>query len=446
MRSVHEVEDCLSNPSRIQYALLSFSQEFRASLLQLSRSKILENQSQGSNEIHLLLNRLDRVMAIVVYLSSRDDLVLKKSQIEFLQEKGALRLNRGIEYGEIAATILNGMVDIYDLISQTMVQSVRDAWYRQAMYRRIEESATLVILNSKVPYNYDMIGREQFIQGFFERARGYNFWIVRQCAPNREGVPIRTDRFPAWIVENIGLVQSQADPIVFAHFYEKLRGENRFRGLPVKTVPFLPVTLPEILSQGEGATGDQMVESNDNAETEEQSDSSKDENSPISIKAAEKIQKNWRICSSLIRNRRYLGQDPIHRRITRILESLVIPLDSNNEIFRKRFRLFGFMLLDLIKTIRYKLGATAARLREVGRKKGSMEIMEKIMAGDELFRGYRDKMKAIEKSIEPSSLASTTGKKSILLEVLDIIRETKTLQEKVSSSTSDLESWIQGCA
>ncbi|KAF3240638.1 hypothetical protein TWF132_011064 [Orbilia oligospora] len=448
MRTLHEVEFCLSNPSQIQYALRSFNQKFRASLLQLSRSNGLANQPQGSNEIHNLLNRIDRVMAIAVYLSSHDDLVLKKSQIEFLRNNGALRLGRGKEHNEAAAEVLNTMVDIYDLISQTMVQSVRDAWYRHAMYRRIEKSTVLAILNSKIPYDYPMIGRKQFIEDFFQRARGYTFWIVRQGAPNPQaahGVPDCIEKFPAWMIANIGLVQSQADPILFAHLYEKPRYENKFRGFPVTLVPFSPTFAPELPSQSEEINRDQTADASDNIENEESNKSLANEESSISVKAAVTIQRNWRICSNFIRNKRYLDQHPIHRRITRILKSLDLPLESNHGMFRKCFRLVGFVLLELIQEIKFELGAITARLGDVGRKMGSMEVMERILNGDEMVRDYNDKIRAIEKSIEPSSLASIVGTKSIVAEILVIIRETQGLQERVSSSTSDLDSWIQSC-
>ncbi|KAF3170946.1 hypothetical protein TWF225_010685 [Orbilia oligospora] len=424
MRTLHEVEFCLSNPSQIQYA------------------------PQGSNEIHNLLNRIDRVMAIAVYLSSHDDLVLKKSQIEFLRNNGALRLGRGKEHNEAAAEVLNTMVDIYDLISQTMVQSVRDAWYRHAMYRRIEKSTVLAILNSKIPYDYPMIGRKQFIEDFFQRARGYTFWIVRQGAPNPQaahGVPDCIEKFPAWMIANIGLVQSQADPILFAHLYEKPRYENKFRGFPVTLVPFSPTFAPELPSQSEEINRDQTADASDNIENEESNKSLANEESSISVKAAVTIQRNWRICSNFIRNKRYLDQHPIHRRITRILKSLDLPLESNHGMFRKCFRLVGFVLLELIQEIKFELGAITARLGDVGRKMGSMEVMERILNGDEMVRDYNDKIRAIEKSIEPSSLASIVGTKSIVAEILVIIRETQGLQERVSSSTSDLDSWIQSC-
>ncbi|KAF3112336.1 hypothetical protein TWF706_010923 [Orbilia oligospora] len=448
MRTLHEVEFCLSNPSQIQYALRSFNQRFRASLLQLSRSNGLANQPQGLNEIHHLLNRIDRVMAIAVYLSSHDDLVLKKSQIEFLRNNGALRLGRGKEHNEAAAEVLNTIVDIYDLVSQTMVQFVRDAWYRHAMYRRIEKSTVLAILNSKIPYNYPMIGRKQFIEDFFQRARGYTFWIVRQGAPNPQaahGVPDCIDKFPAWMIANIGLVQSQADPILFAHLYGKPPGENKFRGFPVTLVPFSPAFAPEIPSQSEEINRDQTADTSDNIETEESNKSLANEESSISVKAAVTIQRNWRICSNFIRNKRYLDQHPIHRRITRILKSLDLPLESNHDMFRKCFRLVGFVLFELIQEIKFELGAITARLGDVGRKMGSMEVMERILNGDELVRDYNDKIRAIEKSVELSSLASIVGTKSIVAEILVIIRETQGLQERVSSSTSDLDSWIQSC-
>ncbi|KAK6502480.1 hypothetical protein TWF506_003062 [Arthrobotrys conoides] len=450
MRTLHEVEFCLSNPSQIQYALRSFNQKFRASLLQLSRSNDLANQPQGLNEIHHLLNRIDRVMAIAVYLSSHDDLVLKKSQIEFLRNNGALRLGRGKEHNEAATEVLNTMVDIYDLISQTMVQSVRDAWYRHAMYRRIEKSTVLAILNSKIPYNYPMIGRKQFIevQDFFQRARGYTFWIVRQGAPNPQaahGVPDCIEKFPAWVIANIGLVQSQADPILFAQLYEKPRCENKFRGFPVTLVPFSPTFAPEIPSQSEEINRDQTADASENIENEESNKSLANEESSISIKAAVTIQRNWRICSNFIHNKRYLDQHPIHRRITRILKLLDLPLESNNDMFRKCFRLVGFVLLELIQKIKFELGAITARLGDVGRKMGSMEVMERVINGDELVRDYNDKIRAIEKLVEPSSLASIVGTNSIVAEILVIIRETQGLQERVSSSTSDLDSWIQSC-
>ncbi|KAK6352319.1 hypothetical protein TWF730_009149 [Orbilia blumenaviensis] len=449
MRTLHEVEFCLSNPPQIQYALRSFNQTFRASLFQLSRSNGLANQSQGFNEIHHLLNRLDRVMAVAVYFSSYDDLVLKKSQIEFLRENGALRLDRRNERSEAAAEVLNGMVDIYNLISQTMVQSARDAWYKQAMYRRIEKSAVLAILNSRIPYTYPTIGRKQFIEGFFQRARGYNFWIVHQGAPNpqaAQGVPDRIDKFPAWMIANIDLIQNKADPIVFSHLYEKPQGENTFRGFPVTTVPFSLAKATETPSQSEEISEGQTIDTSDNIDAEESKRPLANEYSLTSIKAAVIIQKNWRICGNIIRNKRYLDQDPVHRRITQILKSLCLLPELNNDMFRKCFRPVGFVLLDSIQKIKLELDAMRARLGYFGKKMGSMEAMERVLSGDELVRGYKDKIRAIEKSVEPSSLASIAGAESIIAEIVAIIRKTQGLQENVSSSTSDLNSWIESCA
>lgn len=100
--------------------------------------------------------------SLQIYFSSCDDLVLKKSQIEFLHENGALRLNLANEYTKGAADLLDKMVGVYNLIWEIMEQTEMTAWYRDAMYRRIEESSILAILNSRTPFY--MTGREIFIK------------------------------------------------------------------------------------------------------------------------------------------------------------------------------------------------------------------------------------------------------------------------------------------
>lgn len=437
MCTLHQMERCLLNPSQIKHAMWSFQEKFQANLRLFKLS--------GSNEVHVLLNRLDHVMAIIIYFSSCDDLVLKKSQIEFLHENGALRLNLANEYTKGAADLLDKMVGVYNLIWEIMEQTEMTAWYRDAMYRRIEESSILAILNSRTPFY--MTGREIFIKGFLERARNYNFWAVRQGAFNREAawsVPNRIDKFATWIIANIDVVQSQADPIVFSHLYEKPKGQNKFRGLPVATVLFQQAQPAEIPSQNEEIAEVQTADAGGNIDTEDLSDSSESEKSQINIKAAEIIQKNWRICSKFIRNKRYLEQNPIHRRITQILKSLDLPPESDHDMFRKCFRLAGFVLLESIQGMRSKLRAITARL-DVACKKGSMNVMEKVLGWHELVHEYNEKITAIEMSIEPS-LASSAGNESIVAKVLIIIRQTWWLQENISSSASGLDSWIHKCA
>ncbi|KAF3260640.1 hypothetical protein TWF192_009921 [Orbilia oligospora] len=435
MQLLNGVEGCLREPSGTINAMWSFAQGFKASISQAKEFYVYDIHGREPY-VHHLLNRLDRVMAIVVYISSSSDFVLKQSQIELLQNSRCLNLNADRNCNAAATDVLNRMVDIYSLIRERM-DSNRGvpAWYREAINRRIEESSVIAILNSK------FLGTMDF---FLRASKSTRFWTSRRGNPQALwGVPPRIDQFPGWIINHIDIVQSPTDPIIFSHLSLKNQITNRFRGYPVPTVLFQRTRPVETPSQSRAAAGYQTANAEDAIDTLEMTESLPNEKLSINIKDVETIQRRWRVISSVLRDRRYLAQNPAHRRITQILKSLFLPPNLDSDLFRKCFRMVGFVLLELVMDIKLELGAITAKLGYVGRTRNSMETMERVLSGTELVRDHNGQLAEVERSIEPSSLASIVGERSIITEMFGVIRKAQGLQKTVSSTAADLNGWIQ---
>ncbi|KAF3202653.1 hypothetical protein TWF679_010747, partial [Orbilia oligospora] len=430
MQLLNGVEGCLREPSGTINAMWSFAQGFKASISQAKEFYVYDIHGREPY-VHHLLNRLDRVMAIVVYISSSSDFVLKQSQIELLQNSRCLNLNADRNCNAAATDVLNRMVDIYSLIRERM-DSNRGvpAWYREAINRRIEESSVIAILNSK------FLGTMDF---FLRASKSTRFWTSRRGNPQALwGVPPRIDQFPGWIINHIDIVQSPTDPIIFSHLSLKNQITNRFRGYPVPTVLFQRTRPVETPSQSRAAAGYQTANAEDAIDTLEMTESLPNEKLSINIKDVETIQRRWRVISSVLRDRRYLAQNPAHRRITQILKSLFLPPNLDSDLFRKCFRMVGFVLLELVMDIKLELGAITAKLGYVGRTRNSMETMERVLSGTELVRDHNGQLAEVERSIEPSSLASIVGERSIITEMFGVIRKAQGLQKTVSSTAADL--------
>ncbi|RVD88960.1 uncharacterized protein DFL_003123 [Arthrobotrys flagrans] len=416
MHLLNKVEGCLRDTSKTVEALRAFAQNFRANLLQFVKF----------DEMHLLLNRLDRVIAIALYISSRGEFILKKSQLEFLQENGASHQNPEKEHATAAEEILNNVVDVYnfflDKVSATSIP--KPVWYKEAMRRRIEESSIIALLNSRNPYS--IIGRFRFIQGFLQQAKRMDFWMKRQGRPNPQAVAsIPTDPgiFLNWILGNIDVLQSQADPIVLCRVSQRPEESNRFRGFPI---PIIPFQITNISSKPTGT---------DAAEPDIYSSLSSTD-----VEAARRIQRNWRICSRILRDKRYKEQNPGHRRITQILQEPCMSTKLDEVVSRKRFRIIVFELLRLVGEMRFQLSKMANKMEILGKRKNSMEVIEKILARHDFLRDLSEQVTTLEKSIEPSALAKVEGG-SIVEEVLEITKSGRGLLEKIISTISGVDNW-----
>lgn len=432
MHLLNGLENCLWDQAKTISAMTDFAKNFKRNLLHFIEFR----------DTHLLLNRLDRAMAIVIYFASSDSLVLKRSQLEYLQSYPALDPSRRKEYNPSiagpATSILNGIIDVYNILFNGIRRSPKPLWYKEAMYRRVEEGSIIAMLNSKTANT--MSGATTFIREFRIQAarKNSNLRINPQAHMAALHVPTRDHEFLAWVLENLDLVQSQVDPIVYSHLSQKCQPPKKLSSLP--TIPFQISNDTGMPSQIQGTAEDQAI---GDSHTIEEIEAIANENPSVYVKAAGVIRKNWRICSVALRNARYVDQDPKHRRITKILRSPAFSSDPISALSRKRFRIVAFRLLDLTMDINSKLRTITRKLEDVSRRKSSMEIMEKILGGHELVRDYTKQIAVIEFSIEPSILISDANIESFVAQVVGIIRQTETLGKTVSATESDFDAWIQ---
>ncbi|KAF3263693.1 hypothetical protein TWF192_005967 [Orbilia oligospora] len=394
--------------------------------------------------------QLDRVVAIVLYLGSTNNLVLKKSQLEYLQHHPALNTDRNKEINPdiiaAASNVLNDIVDVYNVVSEKVQSSQKPLWYKYAMYRRIEEGSIIAMLNSKTPSA--ITGAREFIRSFYTQAGKENFWVVRgglssASALTRHAVmnrPQHDHQFLGWILKNINIVQSEVDPIVYSPLNQKLQQPRMLSSLPTMQFQVPKNTNVESSSRTEGTVDDQTI---DDFKAIEEVDTKTAEKLQLQVKAATLIQRNWRICGIALRNARYIDQDSTHKRITKILDSPEFPLGAKSALSQKCFRMVAFVFLDMIMKIRSQVRTITASLENVSRRKSSMEVMEKVLSGYELANDYDERLTAIEKSIEMSALGSDSQTKSIVVQLVKIIRKTEGLAQTISATQSDLGGWIQ---
>ncbi|KAK6332933.1 hypothetical protein TWF718_010761 [Orbilia javanica] len=399
-------------------------------------------------DVHLLLNRLDRMMAIVIYIASSNDLVLKSSQLASLQNHPALNPGRRNQFNPVtadaAAKLLDGIVDVYNTILIGVRKSQKPLWYREAMSRRIEQSSVIAILNNpKMPEK--IIGAPNFIQEFYAEATRRNFWVLRRGLNIHDAhtatfyVPKHNSQFSGWILKNIDLIQSKVDPIIYSHQSEKSQQPKRFCSLSV--VPFRAPRNLKSLPQTEGTVKDQLPDDVDVDVTEAKITAK--EEAPVHIEAAGVIQRNWRICRLSLRSMRYVSQDRKHRSITRILESPAFVSNCKDIVSQRCFRMGAFILLGLIVDIKFKLQRIRGKLEALSRGKPSMERMEKIFSGYDIVRDYNKQIVAIEISIKPSTFVSDVKAKSFIAHLVEIIHKAESLGTTVSSIELDFDAWIE---
>ncbi|KAK6508748.1 hypothetical protein TWF506_010825 [Arthrobotrys conoides] len=440
MQLLFRLENCLWDQSKAISTMTAFASHFKWNLSNLTEYK----------DVHPLLNRLDRVMAIVLYLASSNNFVLKKSQLEYLQNHPALNSGRNREYNSnisaSANNILHNIVDVYNTIADKVRSSQKPLWYKEAMCRRVEESSVIAMLNSKTPTT--MLGASEFIRKFYTQAGKESFWVMRRGQPYARALaldavknkPKSDHQFLGWILENIDIIQGLVDPIIYCHQSGEARQPRVLSSLP--TIPFQVSNTNSAqtgpASQTEGTTDRQVI---DDLNSIEEADTTAYEKSQH-VSAARLIQRNWRISSIAIRNARYVEQNPTHRLITKIFESPNFPLDAKSTLSQKCFRMVAFILFDLITKTRSQLRAITANLENVSRRKSSMEVMEKVLGGHELVNGYDEQLAAIETSIEPSALGSGSHTTSIVVQVVEIIHKTEGLGKTISAAQSDLNRWI----
>ncbi|KAF3206699.1 hypothetical protein TWF191_001366 [Orbilia oligospora] len=440
MHLLDRLENCLWDRSRTIPAMTAFAKNFKGNITNFTEFK----------DAHLFLNRLDRVVAIVLYLGSTNNLVLKKSQLEYLQHHPALNTDRNKEINPdiiaAASNVLNDIVDVYNVVSEKVQSSQKPLWYKYAMYRRIEEGSIIAMLNSKTPSA--ITGAREFIRSFYTQAGKENFWVVRgglssASALTRHAVmnrPQHDHQFLGWILKNINIVQSEVDPIVYSPLNQKLQQPRMLSSLPTMQFQVPKNTNVESSSRTEGTVDDQTI---DDFKAIEEVDTKTAEKLQLQVKAATLIQRNWRICGIALRNARYIDQDSTHKRITKILDSPEFPLGAKSALSQKCFRMVAFVFLDMIMKIRSQVRTITASLENVSRRKSSMEVMEKVLSGYELANDYDERLTAIEKSIEMSALGSDSQTKSIVVQLVKIIRKTEGLAQTISATQSDLGGWIQ---
>ncbi|KAF3932386.1 hypothetical protein ABW19_dt0204781 [Dactylella cylindrospora] len=324
-------------------------------------------------------------------------------------------------------------------------------WYKEAMGRRLETSATIAILNSRNPHS--MIGRIEFIRRLLQQASRHQFWISRQGHSNRQAgwaIPTNPEKFPGWAIEHLDVLQSKGDPIVFCQASEAPKGMTGFRGFKVPTVLFHPIEPPKTSEEAGEA---EKVEPVDTALEEDQSletntdptlSTGKAESAIVAndTHAAETIQKNWRIYSKLLRDKRYRERHPTHRRITQILEEPALSAKLVDDAFEKCFRMAAFVLLESIADTKIHLNKMATKLEAVCRRGLiSMETTEKILVAHDLVSDYGKRLAAVEKVMEPPSLANLAGKGSIIKAILQNVKNSQTLLEKTMSRIFELDQW-----
>ncbi|EGX54364.1 hypothetical protein AOL_s00004g13 [Orbilia oligospora ATCC 24927] len=439
MQLLDRLENCLWDRSRTISAMKAFAKNFKRNLTNFTEFK----------DAHLFLNRLDRVVAIVLYLGSTNNLVLKKSQLEYLQHHPALNTNGNKEINpEITAAannVLYDIVDIYNVISEKVRSSQKPLWYKYAMYRRIEAGSIIAMLNSKTPTA--ITGAREFIRTFYTQAGKENFWVVRGGLPSASALtrhavmsrPKHDHQFFGWILKNINVVQSEVDPIVYSPLNQKLQQPKMLSSLPTMQFQVPKNTNVESSSGTEGTVDDQSI---DDFKAIEEADTKTAEKLQLQVKAVTLIQRNWRICGIALRNARYVDQNPTHKRITKILDSPEFP-GAKSTLSQKCFRMVAFVFFDMMMKIRSQLRTITAGLENVSRRNSSMEVMEKVLSGYELVNDYDEQLAVIEKSIEMSALGSDSQKKSIVVQLVKIIRKTEGLAQTISATQSDLGGWIQ---
>ncbi|KAF3314752.1 hypothetical protein TWF173_004562 [Orbilia oligospora] len=439
MQLLDRLENCLWDRSRTISAMKAFAKYFKRNLTNFTEFK----------DAHPFLNRLDRVVAIVLYLGSTNNLVLKKSQLEYLQHHPALNTNGNKEINpEITAAannVLYDIVDVYNVVSEKVRSSQKPLWYKYAMYRRIEAGSIIAMLNSKTPTA--ITGAREFIRAFYTQAGKEIFWVVRGGLPSASALtrhavmsrPKHDHQFFGWILKNINVVQSEVDPIVYSPLNQKLQQPKMLSSLPTMQFQVPKNTNVESSSRTEETVDDQSI---DDFKAIEEADTKTAEKLQLQVKAVTLIQRNWRICGIALRNARYVDQNPTHKHITRILDSPEFP-GAKSTLSQKCFRMVAFVFFDMMMKIRSQLRTITAGLENVSRRNSSMEVMEKVLSGYELVNDYDEQLAVIEKSIEMSALGSDSQKKSIVVHLVKIIRKTEGLAQTISATQSDLGGWIQ---
>ncbi|KAK6512648.1 hypothetical protein TWF481_001529 [Arthrobotrys musiformis] len=434
MNLLHGVESSLWDQSKTIPTMVAFCQKFKESIFSLAEFR----------DIHLLLNRLDRVMAVVIYRASSNHIILKQSQLQYLQSNIILNQDRKKEYNISASNAategLNDIIEIYNFLWGIVPSCGRESWYKEAMCRRLDSNCVVAILNSRALNS--MKGAPDFIQSFYQQARKRSFWVARQGAPNHQAslnVPVQNHGFFPWILEHVDVVQSKADPIIHTHLVPQSQKPKKFDTL--LTIPFQLPSDSNSASWVEGIAEDQVVDdaiSNEGVKT-----SGNETERSLQNKAACIIQRNWRICSGRLRNKRYIEQGPKHRRITGILDNPVSGTQSTSSPSRQCFRMVAFLLLSSIMESKSKLRAMTEKLENTARKKSTMEAIDKILGGHEVVRDYEQRITSIENSIESLGPVLDGEGISAIGKVVEAIQQFENLQEAVATTVSDFDNWIQ---
>ncbi|KAF3903040.1 hypothetical protein AA313_de0205531 [Arthrobotrys entomopaga] len=442
MGLLQKMERCMRDPPIRVEAITIFKQYFGYNLQYLT----------PSDRIHILLNQVDRAVAMIIYIASPDSFVLKTSQVEFLRQNVNLSQHPTQEQSFSASDALVSFVDILNRLF-IMADASRHPWYREAMQRRIDSSCIITLLN--IRSSRYVSGRIQFMQSFVQRYETKNFlrWQrLQQIADTQRSVEIFLD----WAMGKLYdlRLQSFEDPLLFCHNYQDPRATARLRNFNIQMTRLDDYLnrVAESSRTEEGRT-DTVIHTSVGLETDLSYPPDED---PVAMEqkrtqAAKVIQKNWRIYSRSLRDRLYVETYPIHRRITAILRSTYPPSTLEDEIALKVCRMITFVLLESTTVARSQLHRLRTRLELSSReKRSSMEDIEKVLEWFDDIQGYLRKLEEVERAAErPLSAGGeqdkgTNSGVSVQRNLFKIFKIGRKSSEDLRKLVEDIEAWIEG--
>ncbi|KAK6537108.1 hypothetical protein TWF694_011307 [Orbilia ellipsospora] len=398
-----------------------------------------------SDRIHLLLNQVDRVGAMIIYIASPNSFILKASQVEFLRQNLDLSRHPTQEQGVAASSAFNSLAEVFNKLF-VMANGSKDQWYLEAMYRRIELSWIILLLNTRSTRYIS--GRVQFMQLFVQRHEANNFqkWQrLREIADTQSSV----EKFLNWAVGNFNdlRLQSSEDHLLFCHDDQDPTLISKFRNFKIQIT-----RLDDYLNK---AMESEEMEANTIAETSLEThlsyptDGDQGSTERKRIEAAKVIQKSWRSYSKVLRDKLYIENHPIHRRITLTLHSAYFATASHDDITSQLYRMMAFVLLEVTTDARSQLHRTRTKLEISSRaEKSSMEDIAMILEGFDVIQGYLTQVMEIERVIETPSLVGEGQDKrlqqnvSLQKNILEAIKSGRKLMKELDESMSKIDAWI----
>ncbi|KAK6353689.1 hypothetical protein TWF696_005651 [Orbilia brochopaga] len=398
----------------------------------------------------LLLNRLDRAIAIAVYFSASGAFALKTSQVDFLRKSVPPHRSPKKEHADSAGQLLNAIVDINNWLLEATFAPEFYSWYREAMQRRLDLGSTIAIVNSSNGCGEPGMS---FMKGFLLRSLKSSFWFKRKGLAYAHQIPSMPEKpkfFPSWIITNIDVLQSPTDAVVLCYRSSKPQGRSKFHGVDIPAVP-LWETHTSQCSSGPAETQETENITHHLDETKVSDlrmgsvGSTNQATQAIETEAARTIQKHWRIYSKILHDKLYIQHDPLHRRISQILQDQEVSVKIDTDASQKCFRMVTFVLLELTTKTKYQINQMAAKLGVLFKmEEASMQNMERIFMAYDIVSDLRERLNAIEKKTELPSLGKLATGSLIIKEIMKNIRGGRLLSATVSSRASEVDVIIRG--